>query len=123
MCQSVRSAIDVIKTQSNLKTLNRQETIMLFEKVIEDSKHMGDRMTELEHRVGNIENKLTVVDGKIDNLNANIDRLLNKQSVFATKLADNKWFWISIIVLMILIGSLLGANTDWIKGAFTITGG
>lgn len=123
MCQSVRSAIDVIKTQTNRKTLNRGETIMLFEKVIEDSQKMGDRMTELEHRVGNIENKLTVVDGKIDNLNANIDRLLNKQSVFATKLADNKWFWISIIVLMLLIGSLLGANTDWIKGAFTITGG
>lgn len=123
MCQNVRSAIDVIKTQTNRKTLNRGETIMLFEKVIEDSQKMGDRMTELEHRVGNIENKLTVVDGKIDNLNANIDRLLNKQSVFATKLADNKWFWISIIVLMLLIGSLLGANTDWIKGAFTITGG
>ena len=123
MCQNVRSAIDVIKAQSNRKTLNRQETIMLFEKVIEDSKQMGERMTELEHRVGNIENKLTVVDGKIDNLNANIDRLLNKQSIFATKLADNKWFWISIIVLMLLIGSLLGANTDWIKGAFTITGG
>lgn len=123
MCQSVRSAIDVIKTQTNRKTLNRGETIMLFEKVIEDSQKMGDRMTELEHRVGNIENKLTVVDGKIDNLNANIDRLLNKQSIFATKLADNKWFWISIIVLMLLIGSLLGANTDWIKGAFTITGG
>ena len=123
MCQNVGSAIDVIKAQSNRKTLNRQETIMLFEKVIEDSKQMGERMTELEHRVGNIENKLTVVDGKIDNLNANIDRLLNKQSIFATKLADNKWFWISIIVLMLLIGSLLGANTDWIKGAFTITGG
>ena len=123
MCQNVRSAIDIIKTQTNRKTLNRGETIMLFEKVIEDSQKMGDRMTELEHRVGNIENKLTVVDGKIDNLNANIDRLLNKQSVFATKLADNKWFWISIIVLMLLIGSLLGANTDWIKGAFTITGG
>ena len=123
MCQNVRSAIDVIKAQSNRKTLSRQETIMLFEKVIEDSKQMGERMTELEHRVGNIENKLTVVDGKIDNLNANIDRLLNKQSVFVTKLADNKWFWISIIVLMLLIGSLLGANTDWIKGAFTITGG
>lgn len=123
MCQSVRSAIDVIKTQTNRKTLNRGETIMLFEKVIEDSQKMGDRMTELEHRVGNIENKLTVVDGKIDNLNANIDRLLNKQSIFATKLADNKWFWISIIIFMLLIGSLLGANTDWIKGAFTITGG
>ena len=123
MCQSVRSAIDVIKAQSNRKTLSRQETIMLFEKVIEDSQKMGDRMTELEHRVGNIENKLTVVDGKIDNLNANIDRLLNKQSIFATKLADNKWFWISIIIFMLLIGSLLGANTDWIKGAFTITGG
>lgn len=123
MCQNVRSAIDVIKAQSNRKTLNRQETIMLFEKVIEDSKQMGERMTELEHRVGNIESKLTVVDGKIDNLNANIDRLLNKQSVFATKLADNKWFWISIIIFMILIGSLLGVNTDWIKGAFTITGG
>lgn len=123
MCQNVRSAIDVIKAQTNRKTLNRGETIMLFEKVIEDSQKMGERMTELEHRVGNIENKLTVVDGKIDNLNANIDRLLNKQSVFVTKLADNKWFWISIIVLMLLIGSLLGANTDWIKGAFTITGG
>lgn len=122
MCQSVRSAIDVIKTQSNRKTLTRSESIMLFEKVIEDSQKMGDRMTELEHRVGNIENKLTVVDGKIDNLNDNIDRLLNKPSVFETKLADNKWFWISIIVLMLLIGSLLGANTDFIK-SFNITGG
>ena len=122
MCQNVRSAIDVIKAQSNRKTLSRQETIMLFEKVIEDSQKMGDRRIELEHRVGNIENKLTVVDGKIDNLNANIDRLLNKQSIFATKLADNKWFWISIIVLMLLIGSLLGANTDFVK-AFNITGG
>ena len=123
MCQNVRSAIDVIKTQSNRKTLNRQETIMLFEKVIEDSKQMGERMTELEHRVGNIESKLSIVDGKIDNLNSNIDRLLNKQSIFATKLVDNKWFWISIIVFMILVGSLFGANTDWIKIAHTITGG
>lgn len=123
MCQSVRSAIDVIKTQSNRKSLTRNEELMIFEKVIEDSKQMGERMAELEHRVGNIESKLTIVDGKIDNLNANIDRLLNKQSIFATKLADNKWFWISIIIFMILIGSLLGVNTDWIKGAFTITGG
>lgn len=96
---------------------------MLFEKVIEDSQKMGEKMTELEHRVGNIETKLTVVDGKIDNLNANIDRLINKPSVFATKLADNKWFWISIIIFMLLLGSLFGANMDWIKGAFTITGG
>lgn len=123
MCNNVRSAIDVIKTQSNRKTLTRGETIMLFEKVIEDSQKMGERMTELEHRVGNIESKLSVVDGKIDNLNANVDRLLNKESVFATKLADNKWFWISIIIFMLLLGSLFGANLDWVKGAFTITGG
>lgn len=123
MCQNVRSAIDVIKTQSNCKTLTRSETIMLFEKVIEDSQKMGEKMTELEHRVGNVENKLTIVDGKIDNLNSKIDSLINKPSVFATKLADNKWFWISIIIFMLLLGSLFGANTDWVKGAFTITGG
>lgn len=123
MCQNVRSAIDVIKMQTNRKTLNRGETIMLFEKVIEDSKAMGEKMTELEHRVGNVETKLTIVDGKIDNLNDKIDSLINKPSIFATKLADNKWFWISIIIFMLLLGSLLGANTDWIKGAFTIAGG
>ena len=122
MCQSVRSAIDVIKAQSNRKTLTRTETIMLFEKVIEDSQKVGEKMTEFEQRIGNVENKLTVVDGKIDNLISNVDRLLNKPSVFETKLADNKWFWISIIVLMLLIGSLLGANTDFIK-SFNITGG
>ena len=123
MCENVRSAIDVLKTQSNRKTLTRGETIMLFDKVIEDSKKMGERMTEIENRVVKVEEKLTIVDGKIDNLTTKIDGLINKPSVFATKLADNKWFWISIIIFMLLIGSLFGANIDWARGAFTITGG
>lgn len=123
MCNSVRSAIDVLKTQTNRKTLTRGETIMLFEKVIEDSQKMGERMTALETRVESVENKVIAIGTKIDDMDKKLDSLINKPSVFANKLADNKWFWISIIIFMLLMGSLFGANLEWIKGAFSIVGG
>lgn len=93
---------------------------MLFEKVIEDSQKTGERMTEIEKQVIDIKTQLIVVVEKLDNLDKKIDE--KKHSVFETKLADNKWFWISIIVFMLLVGSILGANTDFIKN-FTIPGG
>lgn len=61
MCQHTKTAIDVMKSQSAKKTLSRSETIMLFEKVIEDNEKMGERMTSVENRLTDIEKKMDKV--------------------------------------------------------------
>lgn len=61
MCHSTKTAIDVMKSQSKRATLTRSETIMLFEKVIEDNEKMGERMTSVEKRLSDVENKIDKV--------------------------------------------------------------
>ena len=119
MCQNVRSAIDVIKIQSNRKTLTRTETIMLFEKVIEDSQKMGDRMTNLEKRMEAIETKMDAGFKDLKNLILKRERGL----LYNILLGENaKYFWIAIIVAMLLLGGLLGVPTTGFNGILNIGG-
>lgn len=99
MCQGLKSAIDVLKTQPRNGGLSKAE-MMIFEKVVEDNKKMGDRMTKLEEKVGAVEDRLNSVDKKLDDVLKLLDRPLwnNLKEVLS-----NKMFIYLIITLTCLI--------------------
>lgn len=118
MCDRVRTAIDVIKAQKR-KTLTKEETLMLFQKVMEDSERMGERMTNLEKRMETIETKM---EAGFKDLR---DLILKKEHSLLYKilLGENaKYFWITLIVILLLLGGLLGVPTTGFNGILSIGG-
>jgi len=119
MCDRTRTAIEIIQAQPR-KTLTKEETLMLFQKVIEDNEKIGVRMTNLEKRVESLEK--TVVDGF-----KNLEELIKKKEehglLYKILLGDNaKYFWITIIVSLLLLGGLLGVPTTGFNGILNIGG-
>ena len=119
MCQNVRSAIDVIKVQKR-KTLTKEETLMLFTKVIEDSEKMGERMTNLEKR-------MEALESKMDAGFADIKKLIEENrplSLFdkILLLKDQKLFWIFLIVALLILAGLMGVPTTGFNGVLNIGG-
>lgn len=113
MCDKVRTAIEVIKTQRR-KTLSKEETLMLFNQVIKDNEKMGERMTNLEKRMESLETKM-------DAGFSEIKRLIEaeKKPSFWEKIPLLKeiptWFWIILWTVVLIIGGLLGVDPDFIK--------
>ena len=112
MCDRAKTAVEVIKSQKR-KTLTKEETLMLFQKVIEDSEKMGKRIESLEN--------------KVDTGFAEIKELLTKKKTsFWDKVPLLKDIpnlaWILLIISVCVIGSILGANLDFLKDAFKIGG-
>lgn len=101
MCERAKTALDVVKSQSKKKTLTRGETIMLFEKVIEDNEKMGNRMTNIEKRMDSVEIKLDKVLTILDR--PTIGKTLS--SVFSNKL------FIYIIVTLLTAAFGVGAGS------------
>lgn len=118
MCDRVRTAIDVIKAQKR-KTLTKEETLMLFQKVMEDSERMGERMTNLEKRMENIETKMEAGFKDLRDLILKKERSL----LYKILLGENaKYFWITVIVILLLLGGLLGVPTTGFNGILSIGG-
>lgn len=119
MCERARTAIEVIQSQKR-KTLTKEETLMLFQKVIEDSEKMGVRMTNLEKRMEVLENKMDAGFKKLE-------RIITKKEehglIYKILLGQNaKYFYITLIVALLLLGGLLGVPTTGFNGILNIGG-
>lgn len=110
MCDRTKTAIDVIKSQHR-KTLTKEETLMLFEKVIEDNEKIVKRVESLE--------------GKVDAGFAEIKELLTKKKNFWEKIPILKEIplpvWLILWTVVLITGALLGVNPDFIQ--YIKTGG
>lgn len=114
MCQNVRSAIDVIKVQKR-KTLTKEETLMLFTKVIEDSEKMGERLTNLEKT--SQETKQEVSDIKADvkiikKLLEDNNKREKKKTTWDRLREMPKYFWITIWIVLAGLFGWLGVQLN-----------
>lgn len=114
MCDKVKTALDVIRTQKG-KSLTKEVTLMLFQKDIEDAEKMGTRMTNIEKRMESLEGKMD----KVLQLLENRPKTLFEKILL---LKDHKLFWISIIVTLLIIGGLLGVPTTGFHGLISLGG-
>ena len=119
MCDRTRTAIEIIQAQPR-KTLTKEETLMLFQKVIEDNEKIGARMTNLEKRMENLETKM-------DAGFADIKKLIeqNKPMTLFDKimaLQAHKMFWITLIVLLLILAGLFGVPVTGFNGILNIGG-
>lgn len=115
MCQNVRSAIDVIKVQ-NRKTLTKEETLMLFTKVIEDNEKIGKRMDSFDDR-------LSQVEIKVDRVLAILEKMEKPSLLERIFLGEySKYAWIFLIIFLLIIAALLGVPTTGFNGILNIGG-
>lgn len=119
MCDKVRTAVEVIKTQKR-KTLTKEETLMLFQKVIEDNSKMGDRMTNLEKEVALLKEETRHGFDEVNQrLHEVMEAIKNKPKTFWERIPLLKeiptWFWIILWTIVLIFGALLGVNPDFIK--------
>lgn len=118
MCDHTKTAIEVIQAQPR-KTLSKEETLMLFKKVIEDNEKLGGRMTNMEKRLEALETKMEA--GFKD-----IKELLEKRplTVFEkiVALKDHRMFWITIIVTLLIISALMGVPMTGFNGILNVGG-
>ena len=113
MCDKVRTAVEVMKTQRR-KTLSKEETLMLFQKVIEDNTKMGERMTNLEKEVSLLKEEMRAGF-------ADIKKLIESENkpTFWDRIPllgqIPTWFWIILWTVVLIIGGLLGVSPEFIK--------
>lgn len=119
MCDRTRTAIEIIQAQPR-KTLTKEETLMLFQKVIEDNEKIGARMTNLEKRMEALETKM---DAGFDDIKRLIEK--NKPLTLFDKimaLQSHKMFWVTVIVALLVLAGLLGVPTTGFNGILNIGG-
>lgn len=123
MCEKARTAIEVIKTQKR-KTLSKEETLMLFQKVIEDNTKMGDRMTNLEKRMASVEEEVRTGFDEVNQKLHELTELMKEPSLFQKIiLGENaKYFWITVIVALLILGGLLGVPATGFNGLISLGG-
>lgn len=126
MCDKVQTAIEVIRTQKR-KTLNKEETLMLFTQVVSDLSKQGDKMTNLEKEVTSLKEEMR---GGFDEVNqklrdvTDLIRDLKKPSLLQKiVLGENaKYFWFTIIVALLILGGLLGVPATSFNGIIGLGG-
>lgn len=108
MCDKVRTAVEVIKTQRR-KTLSKEETLMLFNQVIKDNEKMGERMTNLEKEVSLIKEEMRAGFADIKKL---IEERTKRLSLFEKimALSTHRYFWYTVIISLLIIGGILGVS-------------
>lgn len=126
MCDKVQTAIEVIRTQKR-KTLNKEETLMLFTQVVSDLSKQGEKMTSLEKEVTALKEE---VRGGFDEINqklrdvTDLIRDLKKPSLLQKiVLGENaKYFWFAVIVALLILGGLLGVPATSFNGILGLGG-
>lgn len=126
MCDKVQTAIEVIRTQKR-KTLNKEETLMLFTQVVSDLSKQGEKMTNLEKEVTALKEEMR---GGFDEVNqklrdvTDLIRDLKKPSLLQKiVLGENaKYFWFTIIVALLILGGLLGVPATSFNGILGLGG-
>ena len=122
VCEKVRTAIEVIETQKNKRTLTKGEIVMLFQQVVSDLSKQGEKMTNLEKRMESLESKMDAGFADIKKL---IEDEREKKKTFWDRIPLLKeiptWFWIILWTVVIITGALLGVSPDFIQ--YIKTGG
>ena len=124
MCERTKAAVDMLQQQK--RTLTRGDIITVFKEVVDDldqqGKRMGDRMTRLEQKVTSLETKM---DSGFAEIKALLEEQCKKRSLFEEilLLKEHKWFWISLIVVLLILASLLGVPLTGFNGILTVNGG
>lgn len=113
MCQNVRSAIDVIKVQKR-KTLTKEETLMLFTKVIEDSEKMGERLTNLEKTSQETKQEVSDIKADVKIIKKLLeDNKREKKKTTWDRLREMpKYFWITIWIVLAGLFGWLGVQLN-----------
>lgn len=116
MCISVKSALDVIKSQNGKKPLTRKEQIMLFEKVIEDQAKLGADVKELKTDMQDVKSNVKLIK----------EMLEQRKRTFWDEIPLLKdvptFFWITIIFFIGCVFAWLGANMSWVQNVFKFGG-
>lgn len=120
MCDKVRTAVEVIKTQRR-KTLSKEETLMLFNQVIKDNEKMGERMSNFEKRLENLEQKM---EAGFEDIKRLIEERTKRLSLFEKimALSTHKYFWMTIIIGLLIIGAILGVQPSGFSNILTFGG-
>lgn len=119
MCDKVRTAIEVIKTQRR-KTLSKEETLMLFNQVIKDNEKMGERMTNLEKEVSLLKEEMRAGFADIKKLIEENRRMSLFEKIMA--LSTHKYFWITLIITLLIIGGIFGVQPSGFSNILTFGG-
>lgn len=118
MCDKVQTALDMVKER---KSLSKGEIIMVFQKVAEDLRAQGERMTNLEKELSAFKEETR--NGLIE-VNSRLNELIelvktDKKPTFWERIPllgqIPTWFWIILWTIIIIIGALLGVSPDFIK--------
>lgn len=125
MCDKVRTAIELIKTQKK-RALTKGEIVVLFQQVASDLGKQGERMTNLEKEVSAVKEEMRQGFDEVNQrLHEVMDAIRNKEKTFWDRIPLLKeiptWFWIILWSVVLICGGLLGVSPDFIK--FIQTGG
>ena len=126
MCDKTRTAVEVIKAQKR-KTLTKEETLMLFKEVIEDNEKMGEKITVMGERMTNLEKRMESLENKMDAGFADIKKLIEdsrRMTLFEKimALSTHKYFWITLIITLLIIGGILGVSPSGFNSIVTLGG-
>ena len=119
MCDKVRTAIELIKTQKK-RALTKGEIVVLFQQVASDLGKQGERMTNLEKEVSTVKEEMRQGFDEVNQrLHEVMEAIRNKPKTFWEKIPLLKeiptWFWIILWTIVLIFGALLGVNPDFIK--------
>lgn len=126
MCEKTKAVLDVLEARK--KPLTKGEIMTVFKKVVEDSEKTGVRMTNLEKRMTSLEEKtengFKDTFAQLENIKKLIEEKHRTPTLLETVVAlkDHKMFWICLIVVLLIIGSLLGVKTSGFNGILNIGG-
>lgn len=117
MCQSTKTAIDILKSQKRKKTITKEEIIMVFEQVVKDSSANAEKVAQIEKDMSLVKTDIAVVKNDLTEIK---DILKSKNKSVWDRVPLLKEIpalaWLLLIVIVGTIGAVLGANMEWIGG-------
>lgn len=119
MCDKVRTALEVIKTQKN-KSLTKGEIVILFQQVVSDLSKQGEKMTNLEKEVSALKEEMRAGFADIKKLIEDKKSMTLFEMIMA--LSTHKYFWMTLMVFLLLLGGLLGVPTTGFNGLLSLGG-
>ena len=125
-CERAKTAMEVIKSQVD-HDLTRGELLMLFQKMIEDSEKMGNRMTNIEKKFESLENRVDTGFATITQQLIDLKKVVEqRKQTFWDKIPLLKdlptFFWLTIIFFIGCVFAWLGANMSWVQNVFKFGG-
>ena len=119
MCDKVKTALEVIKTQKN-KSLTKGEIVILFQQVVSDLSKQGEKMTNLEKEVSALKDEMRAGFADIKKLIEDSKRLTLFEKIMA--LSTHKYFWITLIIVLLIVGGVLGVSPSGFNNIVTLGG-